>query len=104
MRRAENGERVVSVSIPIQHVQAVLGVLTLEAGDVDEIIAAQRAALMPFILIAIGVTLSVVAAAQPGWSPSRCCGWRAPPTGCGCRGARAISCPTSPGATTSWAT
>ena len=48
----------VSVSIPIQHVQAVLGVLTLEASDVDEIIARERAALIPFILIAIGVTLA----------------------------------------------
>jgi two-component system sensor histidine kinase ChvG len=48
---------VVSVSIPIQHVQAVLGVLTLEASDVDEIIAAERRALVPFILIAVGVTL-----------------------------------------------
>ena len=47
----------VSVSIPIQHVRAVLGVLTLESGDVDQIVAAQRAALLPFILIAIAVTL-----------------------------------------------
>ncbi|MBQ1543137.1 histidine kinase [Caulobacter sp. CCUG 60055] len=58
VRIAENGDRVVSVSIPLQHVQAVLGVLTLEAGDVDEIIAAERRALTPFILIAIGVTLT----------------------------------------------
>jgi two-component system sensor histidine kinase ChvG len=57
MRVAANGERVVSVSIPIQHVKAVLGVLTLEASDVDEIIAAERRALFPFILIAIGVML-----------------------------------------------
>ena len=57
MRRAEDGERVVSVSIPIQHVQAVLGVLTLEASDVDEIISAERQALAPFILIAIFVSL-----------------------------------------------
>lgn len=57
MRRAENGERVVSVSIPIQHVQAVLGVLTLEAGDIDEIIAKERAALTPFILVAVATTL-----------------------------------------------
>ena len=52
-RIAENGERVVSVSIPIQHVKAVLGVLTLEASDVDEIIAAQRKALLPFIAVAM---------------------------------------------------
>jgi len=58
MRRGEDNERVVSVSIPIQHVQAVLGVLTLEANDVDAIIARERMALIPFILIAIAVTLS----------------------------------------------
>ena len=57
VRRGEDGVRVVSVSIPIQHVQAVLGVLTLEARDVDAIIARERMALIPFILIAIGVTL-----------------------------------------------
>jgi two-component system, OmpR family, sensor histidine kinase ChvG len=58
LRRSENGDRVVSVSIPIQRVQAVLGVLTLEANDVDEIIARERMALIPFILIAIAVSLS----------------------------------------------
>jgi two-component system sensor histidine kinase ChvG len=56
-RRAQNGDRVVSVSIPIEHVQTVLGVLTLEAGDVDQIVAAQRRALAPFILVAVGATL-----------------------------------------------
>jgi len=56
MRRGPDGDRVVSVSIPIRHVQAVLGVITLEASDVDEIIASERAALIPFILIAIAVT------------------------------------------------
>ena len=56
MRVGADGERVVSVSIPIQHVQAVLGVLTLEASDVDAIIARQRAALFPFILLSIAVT------------------------------------------------
>ena len=55
-RIGEGGEQLVSVSLPIQRVQAVLGVLTLEAGDVDAIIAAERAALIPFILIAIAVT------------------------------------------------
>lgn len=58
VRVGEDGVRVVSVSIPIQRVQAVLGVLTLEANDVDQIIARERAALVPFILIAIAVTLS----------------------------------------------
>ncbi len=57
LRIDESGRRVVSVSIPIQHVQAVLGVLTLEAGDVEGIISAERRALAPFILIAVGVAL-----------------------------------------------
>jgi two-component system, OmpR family, sensor histidine kinase ChvG len=57
MRSTESGQRVVSVSMPVQHVAAVLGVLTLEAGDVDAIIAAQRAALLPFILVAITTML-----------------------------------------------
>lgn len=57
MRMAEDGHRVVSVSLPIAHVRAVLGVLTLEAGDVERIVAAQRRALIPFVLIAIGVTM-----------------------------------------------
>ena len=57
LRVAEDGRRVVSVSIPIKHVREVLGVLTLEVGDVDQIIAAERLALIPFILIAVGVTL-----------------------------------------------
>jgi len=56
-RVSEDGERVVSVSIPIQHVRAVLGVLTLEAGDVDEIIAAERRALLPFIIVAMTAIL-----------------------------------------------
>jgi len=56
-RIAENGETVVSVSLPVQRVKAVLGVLTMEADDVDEIIAAERRALIPFVIIAVIVTL-----------------------------------------------
>ncbi|MCF8503641.1 MAG: sensor histidine kinase [Caulobacter sp.] len=55
-RIGEGGEQLVSVSLPIRRVRAVVGVLTLEAGDVDAIIAAERAALIPFVLIALGVT------------------------------------------------
>lgn len=58
LRQGERGERIVSVSIPIQHVQAVLGVLTLEARDVDAIVARERVALIPFILIAIATSLA----------------------------------------------
>jgi two-component system sensor histidine kinase ChvG len=55
---SESGDRVVSVSIPIQRVRQVLGVLTVEAGGVDDIVAAQRMAMAPFILVAIAVTLA----------------------------------------------
>jgi len=58
VRVGDDGHRVVSVSIPIRHVRAVLGVLTLQATGVEEIVSAQRRALLPFILIAIGVTLT----------------------------------------------
>jgi two-component system sensor histidine kinase ChvG len=57
VRPSETGGKLVSVSIPIQHVKAVLGVLTIEAGDVDRIVAAQRAALLPFILIAMATII-----------------------------------------------
>ncbi len=57
VRESESGGRLVSVSIPIQHVQRVLGVLMLEAGGVDAIVAAQRRTLTPFIIIAVLVTL-----------------------------------------------
>jgi two-component system, OmpR family, sensor histidine kinase ChvG len=57
VRRSESGDRVVSVSIPVRHVRQVLGVLTLEAGDVDETLAAQRRALTPFALVALFVNL-----------------------------------------------
>ncbi|CAL1690087.1 hypothetical protein MMB232_00207 [Brevundimonas subvibrioides] len=57
VRRSENGARVVSVSLPVRHVQQVLGVLTLEAGDVDQILGAQRKALVPFALVALAVNL-----------------------------------------------
>ncbi len=51
------GERIISVSLPIQRVQAILGVVTVEAGDVDALIAAERRALAPFFLIAALVAL-----------------------------------------------
>ncbi|MDX2234078.1 MAG: stimulus-sensing domain-containing protein [Hyphomonadaceae bacterium] len=51
-RKGDQGERVVSVSIPVQHVQAVVAVLTLESGDVEAILQAERRAMAPFILAA----------------------------------------------------
>nr|WP_238934406.1 stimulus-sensing domain-containing protein [Maricaulis parjimensis] len=56
VRRELDGRRVVSVSIPIQPVRAVVGVVTIESYDLDHLIEAERRALLPFILIAALVT------------------------------------------------
>lgn len=53
----ENGDRVISVSVPIQRVRAVVGVLTLESSDVSLIVKRERLALVPFILAAILINL-----------------------------------------------
>ena len=58
LRPTPSGSRVLSVSVPIQRVKAVTGVLTLEAGDVDAIIKRERMALIPFIVIAILTTVA----------------------------------------------
>ncbi len=52
-RFSDRGQRVISVSVPVQRVSAVVGVLTLESSDVNEIVRAERAALLPFILVAV---------------------------------------------------
>ncbi|WP_241764651.1 stimulus-sensing domain-containing protein [Hyphomonas johnsonii] len=56
-RFSDRGQRIISVSMPIQRVSAVVGVLTLEASDIDEIIRSERAALVPFIGVAVLVAL-----------------------------------------------
>ncbi len=53
----DRGQRIISVSVPIQNVSAVVGVFTLESNDIDSIIRAERAALIPFIAVAILVAL-----------------------------------------------
>ena len=57
LRTTAAGERVVSVSLPVRYERAILGVLTLEAGDVDKIIAAQRLAMIPFVLMAVAASV-----------------------------------------------
>ncbi len=56
-RFSDRGQRVISVSVPIQRVSAVVGVLTLEASDVEEIVRAERTALIPFVGVAMLVAL-----------------------------------------------
>jgi len=53
----DRGQRIISVSVPIQRVSAVVGVFTLESNDIDAIIRAERAALIPFIAVAVLVAL-----------------------------------------------
>ncbi len=53
----DRGQRIISVSVPIQRVSAVVGILTLESNDIDAIIRAERAALIPFIAVAVLVAL-----------------------------------------------
>ncbi|MEM1035191.1 MAG: stimulus-sensing domain-containing protein [Pseudomonadota bacterium] len=57
----DRGQRIISVSVPIQRVSAVVGVLTLESNDIDAIIRAERAALIPFIAVAVLVALTTSA-------------------------------------------
>lgn len=65
----ERGERVVSVSIPLQRVNAIVGVLTLESSDVSQIISRERWALVPFIGAAM-LTNFLIAGAL-AWSIAR---------------------------------
>lgn len=56
-RFSDRGQRIISVSVPIQRVSAVVGILTLEASDVEEIVRAERTALIPFVGVAMLVAL-----------------------------------------------
>jgi two-component system sensor histidine kinase ChvG len=68
-RLSEANRRVVSVSSPIQHVEAIVGVLTIEAGDVEAILRAERRAMLPFIIAAGFVSLG--SAVLLAWSIAR---------------------------------
>lgn len=65
----ENGLRVVSVSVPIQRVRAVVGVLTLESADVTAVIENERRGLYPFIAVAIVV--AAISSTLLAWSIAR---------------------------------
>jgi two-component system sensor histidine kinase ChvG len=55
-RLDESGSRVVSVTMPIRRVEAVLGVVTIESADVERILLAERVAMIPFVVGAALVT------------------------------------------------
>ena len=56
-RFSESGERLISVSVPVQRVANVIAVMTVEASDVQDVIRAERAALVPIIGVAVLVAL-----------------------------------------------
>lgn len=58
-RLNDKGERVVALTLPIRRVQMVLGTVTLESADVERILVAERAGMMPFIVgAAVAIFLS----------------------------------------------
>jgi two-component system sensor histidine kinase ChvG len=58
-RLNERGERVVSVTMPLRRVQQVMGVVVIESADVERILVAERASMIPFVIgAAIAVFLS----------------------------------------------
>jgi two-component system sensor histidine kinase ChvG len=70
LRRAASGARIVSVTVPIQPIQAVIGTVTYESYDLEAIIAAERSTLLPYIAIAalvlgVGATLLTLYIAGP---------------------------------------
>jgi two-component system, OmpR family, sensor histidine kinase ChvG len=70
VRRGADGGRVVSVTLPIQLIQAVVGTVTYESYDLDELIAEERLFLAVFVvfaagIIAIGTIILTVSIAGP---------------------------------------
>ncbi|MEQ1818128.1 MAG: ATP-binding protein [Terricaulis sp.] len=55
-RLNERGERVVSVTVPLRRVQQVMGTVTTESADVERILVAERASMIPFM---IGATIAI---------------------------------------------
>ncbi len=55
-RLNEKGERVVSVTVPLRRVQQVMGTVTIESADVERILVAERASMIPFM---IGATIAI---------------------------------------------
>lgn len=55
-RLNERGERVVSVTLPVRRVQQVVGAVTIESADVERILVAERASMIPFVL---GATVAI---------------------------------------------
>lgn len=61
VRMTEQDELIVSVAVPVHNGMRILGVLLLstEAGDIDEIVRAERVAILEVFLVALFVTTSL---------------------------------------------
>jgi two-component system sensor histidine kinase ChvG len=68
-RLSDTGERVISVTLPLQRVGYIVGAVTLETGEVERILAAERMNLFPFILSAAAVIL--MSALLMAWTLAR---------------------------------
>ncbi len=56
-RFGDQAERLLSVTMPISKVARVVGAITVETSDVTQIIASERAALIPLIVVAVLVSI-----------------------------------------------
>jgi two-component system sensor histidine kinase ChvG len=59
IRRDQDGRRLVSVTVPVQYVSAILGTVTYESYDLEDIIASERRGMIPFMMTTIGVFIIV---------------------------------------------
>ena len=76
VRRGPDGQRVVSATLPVQRVQAVVGAITFESYDLDALVAAERRAIIPYVVFAALVSLLSAAGltasiARPGPAAGR---------------------------------
>ncbi|MEM8771663.1 MAG: ATP-binding protein [Pseudomonadota bacterium] len=57
VRLDEEGELVVSVTVPIRRVQAVYGLVTAESGGIDELVERARLSILPFFGLAMAAAI-----------------------------------------------
>lgn len=57
LREDADGELVISVALPVRIVQQIAGVVVAETLDFDDVLAREREAKLPFIIVAVAVTL-----------------------------------------------
>ena len=98
MRVNDEGETIVSVAVPIQHMMATRGALLLstQGGDIDHVIAAERWAILRFFLVLAGVMLVLSLFARQHDRRAGAASSRTRPSACGAASGRASRSPISP--------